>query len=145
MNYDAQEEIHKAFVDYQAEIDAKDARIAELEANEKAYERILGPKSYQELADEIARLREQLHIAHRAIDSANKHGVCRTGTTRGCNWRLAHAEAIRALGTELYTAPPPPELPSQEEIEALLYESHDNFWSNEKTANALLELLKKGK
>jgi hypothetical protein len=29
-------------------------RVAELEANERAYERIVGKKSYQEIADELA-------------------------------------------------------------------------------------------
>ncbi len=37
-----------------------EAKVAELEGNERAYAKIVGPKSYQEVADEIAALRERL-------------------------------------------------------------------------------------
>ena len=40
-------------------------RLSEKEENEQAYERILGKRSYQEIADEIARFREQLDAAVR--------------------------------------------------------------------------------
>ena len=40
----------------QAEIDDCRAKIAELEANERAYTTIIGERSYQEVADDLKRL-----------------------------------------------------------------------------------------
>jgi hypothetical protein len=43
------------------------ARIAELEANEKAYEEIIGKKTFQEVADRIRELAEALETAKGAL------------------------------------------------------------------------------
>jgi hypothetical protein len=47
------------------ELAAANVKIAELEGNERAYERIIGPKSYQEVADELANERRAREEAER--------------------------------------------------------------------------------
>lgn len=53
-------------------IAARDAKIAELENNEREYERLLGPKTYRELAEDFAALKAQLSEAKAVIDSARE-------------------------------------------------------------------------
>lgn len=49
-------------------IAALNARVAELEANERAYEEIIGPMTYQEVADRIQELEGALRQSIVAID-----------------------------------------------------------------------------
>lgn len=66
------ESIHGMYPNYEANaaliVDAVNshaslkARIAELEANEKAYEKIIGKKTFQEVADRIRELEEALRF-----------------------------------------------------------------------------------
>jgi hypothetical protein len=50
------------------------AKIAELENNERAYERIVGRKTYREAAEEIAQLTERLAAAEKAIIAMSDDG-----------------------------------------------------------------------
>jgi hypothetical protein len=47
------------------------ARIAELESNEKAYEEIIGKKTFQEVADRIRELEARLEEARQLVAEAN--------------------------------------------------------------------------
>lgn len=57
-------------------------KITELEENEREYERILGRKSYQELADELAGLRADAERLKR-IRVAYKAGIVQSGNGTG--------------------------------------------------------------
>jgi hypothetical protein len=50
------------------EIDSLRTRIAELEANEKAYEEIIGKKTFQEVADRIREMEEALQLLDLLLD-----------------------------------------------------------------------------
>ena len=44
------------------------SQLAEHESNQRAYEEIIGKKTYREVADELARMKKALEIARDAID-----------------------------------------------------------------------------
>lgn len=52
----------------QAEISILRAHLAEHESNQRAYEEIIGKKTYREVADQLARARRALEIAKDAIE-----------------------------------------------------------------------------
>jgi hypothetical protein len=63
------------------EIESLRTRISELEANERAYEEIIGKKTYREVADRIEELEAALRLARVAIrDESIEHAVVDTKT-----------------------------------------------------------------
>jgi hypothetical protein len=76
-----------------AYVAAMKARIAELEANEKAYEDIIGPKTYREVADRIQELEGALR---ELFDQPTENPLRMTPEQREKLW-VAHARARAAL------------------------------------------------
>lgn len=88
-----------------------DGRIRELEANERAYEQIIGPKTYQQVADEIANLKAAVAKAALRLDEvawwASRNADSTTNKDDAQTWRnhTRHCREVRDLLVESLKPP----------------------------------------